>query len=130
MKCVLGANEIDKLDADTSFVPEVLETALAVQAQENDRLRQSIVQLEMERKICSAPEGMVAIVLTDVEGSTSLWETNPQAMKEALSMHDSIQRKTREKHLGYEIDTGMFLFLMCTILLCEKARSSHSVFLS
>ncbi|CAB9529727.1 Receptor-type adenylate cyclase [Seminavis robusta] len=109
MQCALVAKEIDDLDSTSPpmLVPAVLTAALAVQAEENHNLQQEILELETEREIHSPPEGMVAIVLTDIEGSTSLWESNPQAMKEAPSMHDTIQRETREKHLGYEIDTGM-----------------------
>jgi hypothetical protein len=35
----------------------------------------------------SPPKNTATIVLTDVQGSTSLWEANPQAMQEALDIH-------------------------------------------
>jgi Adenylate and Guanylate cyclase catalytic domain len=51
------------------------------------------------------PENMAAIVLTDVQGSTSLWEADPKAMRSALNTHDEIIRGLRADHGGYEIDT-------------------------
>ena len=36
--------------------------------------------------------GTITFLFTDVEGSTSLWERNPEAMSEALSRHDEILR--------------------------------------
>jgi class 3 adenylate cyclase len=51
------------------------------------------------------PQNVATIVLTDVQGSTSLWEANPQAMQEALDLHDKILRRFCAFHNGYEIDT-------------------------
>ena len=51
------------------------------------------------------PQNNATIVLTDVQGSTSLWESNPQAMQEALDIHDKILRRFCAFHNGYEIDT-------------------------
>jgi class 3 adenylate cyclase len=51
------------------------------------------------------PEGDVTIVFTDVQGSTSLWETCPSDMKKALDIHDMILRQCYSDHHGYEITT-------------------------
>merc|ERR1719203_390913 len=51
------------------------------------------------------PEGDVTIIYTDVQGSTSLWEADPLAMKKATDIHDSVIRKTYAEHGGYEITT-------------------------
>mmetsp|Transcript_30922 Transcript_30922/g.47158 ORF Transcript_30922/g.47158 Transcript_30922/m.47158 type:complete len:916 (-) Transcript_30922:74-2821(-) len=51
------------------------------------------------------PKDCATIVLTDVQGSTSIWEANPQAMQEALDVHDKILRKNCASYNGYEIDT-------------------------
>lgn len=56
-------------------------------------------------KDMSAPHGEVTIVYTDVQGSTSLWETCPSAMKEAQDIHDIIMRQCYTDHKGYEITT-------------------------
>ncbi len=51
------------------------------------------------------PRGEITIVVTDVEGSTKLWEDDPVAMEEALDLHDSIIRKCYTNQNGYEIMT-------------------------
>lgn len=56
-------------------------------------------------KDMSAPHGEVTIVYTDVQGSTSLWESCPSAMKEAQDIHDIIMRQCYSDHKGYEITT-------------------------
>lgn len=58
------------------------------------------------------PEGKAAIVLTDVQGSTALWEADPVAMRTALQMHDDIIRVIRADNGGYEIDTEGDAFFM------------------
>eukprot|EP00957_Ditylum_brightwellii_P166135 12648461-Ditylum_brightwellii.AAC.1 len=52
-----------------------------------------------------APEGDVTIVFTDLQGSTTLWETHPPAMKAAVDLHDKIIRRCYGEHSGYEITT-------------------------
>ncbi len=44
--------------------------------------------------------GTITFLFTDLEGSTSLWEKNPEAMSEALYRHDEILRTTIEAHNG------------------------------
>ncbi|CAB9497520.1 Receptor-type adenylate cyclase [Seminavis robusta] len=80
------------------------------QYQENESLRESMSRLEVEslqsRKCSHAPKsGKAAIVLTDVEGSTALWEADPNAMRKALEVHDKIVRQICCEYFGYEIDT-------------------------
>jgi predicted ATPase/class 3 adenylate cyclase len=49
------------------------------------------------------PEGTVTFLFTDIEGSTQLWETQPDAMREALAKHDAILREAIEANSGYII---------------------------
>jgi class 3 adenylate cyclase len=42
----------------------------------------------------------LAFLFTDIEGSTSLWERRPEAMREALARHDGLRREAIEKHGG------------------------------
>ncbi|KAL7545687.1 hypothetical protein ACHAWF_009039 [Thalassiosira exigua] len=56
-------------------------------------------------KTLRVPEGEVTVLYTDVQGSTSLWEADPLAMKKATDIHDSIIRKCYADHGGYEITT-------------------------
>src|SRR5215207_6711724 len=49
--------------------------------------------------------GTITFLFTDVEGSTSLWERNPEAMSEALSRHDEIVRTAIEAYNGHVFKT-------------------------
>ena len=49
----------------------------------------------------STPTGTVAFLFTDIEGSTRLWEEQPQAMALALRRHDELVRTTVEDHCGH-----------------------------
>src|SRR5437762_13577652 len=42
--------------------------------------------------MANLPTGTVALLFTDVEGSTRLWETNAAAMRAALARHDALIR--------------------------------------
>ena len=122
------ALEAKKLDASARTPPTsstdrrpgeytnaVLESALAAQAMETMALQKDILELNHSRafdKHSPLPEGTVTIVLTDIEGSTNMWEANPKAMRRALITHDDIQRKLRTKHFGYEIDTAGDAFFL------------------
>ena len=48
----------------------------------------------------------MSFLFTDVEGSTSLWEASPDAMRVALERHDSILRSAIDDHDGYVFSTG------------------------
>jgi class 3 adenylate cyclase len=53
-----------------------------------------------------APSGTVTFLFTDIEGSTRLWETAPDAMRVALERHDTMLRSVIEAHGGYVFATG------------------------
>src|SRR6476661_6062155 len=44
--------------------------------------------------------GTLVFVLTDIVGSTQLWEQHPEAMQQALARHDAILRSAIETHSG------------------------------
>jgi len=46
------------------------------------------------------PAGTVTFLLTDIEGSTRLWETVPDAMEVALGQHNRLITDVIEKHRG------------------------------
>lgn len=52
-----------------------------------------------------APTGTVAILFSDVESSTQLWDESPTGMREALGIHNLILRSLITKHNGYEVKT-------------------------
>jgi predicted ATPase/class 3 adenylate cyclase len=47
------------------------------------------------------PSGTVTFLLTDLEGSTRMWEQDPAAMKAAMVRHDEILEKTIAAHRGF-----------------------------
>jgi class 3 adenylate cyclase len=55
--------------------------------------------------VASPPTGTVTFLFTDIEGSTRMWERNPQAMQAALARHDEILRGATEQHGGYVFKT-------------------------
>src|SRR5258708_16579183 len=57
------------------------------------------------RGMQNLPTGTVTFLFTDIEGSTKLWEQNPEMMKSALARHDALLRKIIEQHGGYIFKT-------------------------
>ncbi len=53
----------------------------------------------------SLPTGTITFLFTDIEGSTNLWEREPQAMKTALERHDTILRAAIAAHRGHLVKT-------------------------
>jgi predicted ATPase/class 3 adenylate cyclase len=49
------------------------------------------------------PSGPVTFLFTDIEGSTQLWETHPEDMKDALAKHDSILQEAIKTNNGHVI---------------------------
>jgi class 3 adenylate cyclase len=47
------------------------------------------------------PSGTVTFLFTDLEGSTRLWEEQPDAMRDALARHDTILRTAVGSHRGH-----------------------------
>ena len=47
------------------------------------------------------PSGTVTFLLTDLEGSTRMWEQDPDAMKTAMVRHDELLEKTVAAHRGF-----------------------------
>ncbi|TMH01477.1 MAG: hypothetical protein E6H67_17040 [Betaproteobacteria bacterium] len=52
------------------------------------------------------PSGTVTFLSTDIEGSTRLWETQREAMSEALPRHDALLRQCIESRGGHIFKTG------------------------
>ncbi len=49
------------------------------------------------------PQGEVSVVFSDITRAASLWEFNPQAMKDATLIHNALIRALLKKHEGYEV---------------------------
>jgi predicted ATPase/class 3 adenylate cyclase len=51
------------------------------------------------------PSGVVTFLLTDIEGSTRLWENDPRAMAASLELHDELVERTVGDHEGRLLKT-------------------------
>eukprot|EP00906_Rhabdomonas_costata_P011293 RCo016025 len=70
-------------------------------------------RLERARRLLAeAPTGIVAIVFTDIQGSTQLWDQHPGAMSKALELHNDLIREEMLKFGGYEVKTIGDSFMM------------------
>src|SRR6266852_5239845 len=49
------------------------------------------------------PNGVVTFLMTDVEGSTRLWEREPEAMRQALLRHDAVVAACVQRYNGHVV---------------------------
>ncbi len=54
----------------------------------------------------SPPTGTVTFLFTDIEGSTRLWEAQPETMRAALARHDALLRRCIETNQGHVFKTA------------------------
>jgi predicted ATPase/class 3 adenylate cyclase len=55
--------------------------------------------------VANPPTGTVTFLFTDVEGSTKMWESHPEAISEALARHDEILRAVIGANEGSVVKT-------------------------
>jgi len=53
----------------------------------------------------STPTGTVTFLFTDIQGSTKMWEAQPDLMRVTLARHDSLMRAAIEGNQGYVFKT-------------------------
>ncbi|HEY5651332.1 MAG TPA: adenylate/guanylate cyclase domain-containing protein [Acidimicrobiia bacterium] len=56
--------------------------------------------------VATIPTGVVSFLFTDVEGSTRLWEADPEGMAASLALHDRIMRTVIETRQGHVFSTA------------------------
>src|SRR3954451_4716208 len=56
-----------------------------------------------EALMVEPPSGTVTFLLSDVEGSTPLWEEAPEAMRAALARHDALFESAVAEHGGVHV---------------------------
>ncbi|KAK9831924.1 hypothetical protein WJX84_003216 [Apatococcus fuscideae] len=54
----------------------------------------------------------LTIVTSDIEGSTELWEKDPEATNMALQLHDDIFRRYLSAYYGFELATEGDAFVL------------------
>ncbi|KAJ7067072.1 adenylate cyclase [Mycena amicta] len=69
--------------------------------------------LDRLRDEVPAPVGHIAVVFTDIKGSTHLWEATPSGMIAALHLHNTLLRRYLRHCGGYEVRTEGDSFI-CT----------------
>jgi len=70
----------------------------------------------------TVPTGTVALVFTDIEGSTRLWERCGDAMRDALDLHDRLMRELLSRTSGYEVKTQGDSFMVAFSWVGEALR--------
>eukprot|EP01061_Rhynchopus_euleeides_P001791 TRINITY_DN11314_c1_g1_i1.p1 TRINITY_DN11314_c1_g1~~TRINITY_DN11314_c1_g1_i1.p1 ORF type:complete len:964 (+),score=231.71 TRINITY_DN11314_c1_g1_i1:262-2892(+) len=56
-------------------------------------------------RVVDPPTGRLAIMFTDIQGSTMLWKVGNEEMDEALELHNDLIRAACAAHKGYEVKT-------------------------
>ncbi|WP_224242569.1 ATP-binding protein [Hyalangium gracile] len=69
-----------------------------------------------------APSGTVALVFTDIQGSTLLWERCSTGMRAALELHDRILRSLLASSSGYEVKTQGDSFMVAFPTVADAVR--------
>jgi class 3 adenylate cyclase len=64
------------------------------------------VRCSWDTSSVGALSGTVTFLFTDVEGSTRLWDSEPETMRAALARHDEIVRSSIDSHGGRVFATG------------------------
>jgi predicted ATPase/class 3 adenylate cyclase len=57
-------------------------------------------------RLVGLPSGTVTFLFTDIEGSTRMWESAPEAMRGALERHDQIVGSAAEQNHGFVFGTA------------------------
>mmetsp|Transcript_45514 Transcript_45514/g.73182 ORF Transcript_45514/g.73182 Transcript_45514/m.73182 type:complete len:667 (+) Transcript_45514:216-2216(+) len=103
------ADRLYKLAADTEQQLQAwinqIETACSTQGGDGTSAVDLMTEDLKEYINQEPPQGLVALVFTDVQSSTKLWENRKMEMAEAISLHDGILRGLLKKHKGYEVRT-------------------------
>ncbi len=76
-----------------------LQTEILAQSPDLQSDRPRLASSAAER-VVGLPTGEVTFVLTDIEGSTRLWDTDADAMAAALELHDGLIGRLVEDHGG------------------------------
>ncbi|KNC53784.1 adenylate/guanylate cyclase [Thecamonas trahens ATCC 50062] len=117
-------SELELKLASAQRIRARFELALNEQAIEADTERQKLSQAtKLIRNLESqnaqlrdpgmqAPMGRVALLFTDVQGSTRLWAADPENMSEALWAHNTVIRECLAEWQGYEVKTEGDAFMV------------------
>eukprot|EP01065_Artemidia_motanka_P022564 TRINITY_DN2675_c0_g4_i1.p1 TRINITY_DN2675_c0_g4~~TRINITY_DN2675_c0_g4_i1.p1 ORF type:complete len:1164 (+),score=240.29 TRINITY_DN2675_c0_g4_i1:61-3492(+) len=74
--------------------------------------RHVVDAVALVKTVSAAPQDFAALVFTDIQSSTMLWELAPDAMDEALDAHNKEIRYALQRWHGYEVKTIGDSFMM------------------
>lgn len=75
-------------------------------------VQQRLERAEARADASTAPTGRIALVFTDVQGSSTLWEKAPTVMRVALDLHNGLLRRLLDERGGYEVKTEGDAFMV------------------
>jgi predicted ATPase/class 3 adenylate cyclase len=84
--------------------PELQALEVAILRQDPALEAPSVSQV-VELSRAGPPTGTVTLLMSDIEGSTRLWEEHPEEMAAALGRHDEMLRDAIEQNRGYVVKT-------------------------
>src|SRR5437868_8298877 len=95
-------------------------------AREGGPLRRSN-RLMMETQVMAPPQGFVALMFTDIEGSTAGWEKHGPLFGEALEIHDRLMREALARHGGFEVKTVGDAFMVAFARAADAVRCAAEI---
>lgn len=72
----------------------------------------SDANMALKPEAIAPPVGQLALVFTDIKGSTTLWESRHNAMRHGLRMHHALMRQLMLETGGYEVKTEGDAFMV------------------
>ena len=73
------------------------------------------------------PTGVVSFLFTDVEGSTRLWDADPDTMAASLELHDAVTRRVVESNGGHVFSTAGDAFAVAFASIDGAVRSATQI---
>ena len=99
----------DGMESTADFSPSGFSSAVTSRRQTEEDLKAQIgrhIPLEI------APSGMCALVFTDIQSSTFLWNLSPVGMRQAIKDHNILMRRAIKRFNGYEVKTEGDAFMV------------------
>jgi transcriptional regulator with XRE-family HTH domain len=84
-------------------------------------------------RVAALPTGTLTFLLTDVEGSTGLWEEQPTTMRQALARHDALIEARVAQHGGVVVrprgegDSRFAVFALASSAVAAAAAIKHAL---
>eukprot|EP00759_Apiculatamorpha_spiralis_P021782 PhF_6_TR26337/c3_g1_i1/m.37886 len=72
-------------------------------------------------------KGKMALIFTDIQGSTKLWDGCPEAMQQAVKIHHEVIREQIYEHHAYEVKTIGDSFMIATTDATTAVKIANSI---